>query len=273
MLKITDICTLSCFDDKQIFYDEFEKIKNSSTTEIRIPLELDEYFINYSPVGNYPDKPFVIICGKTPSKETQKKFVAALKDGKSLHEACFSSIYSNMRGNLFNYLSIIGLFDYLSRIVPYWETKDPKKKWDAMFTNLDNSLAAGIQLTQAFNCAILHPVKGSAEAPKKVFKTVQNEIGCFFKHFRLNENLKLIIFLDTPAKDGRFHQVDFWKKDPTLSKKNIKIISITHPSDQNKIIFNNLDDLTKINSNKKKNALNLFNEAKNTIDDLRNELK
>lgn len=49
-------------------------------------------------------------------------------------------------------------------------------------------MSTGIQLTQAFNCAIIHPVTGSAQTPKKVFKTVQNEIGCFFKHFRLSDN-------------------------------------------------------------------------------------
>ncbi|WP_135609396.1 hypothetical protein [Methanococcoides sp. AM1] len=274
MLKTTDICSLSCFNDKQIFYDEFEKIKTNSTTEIKIPLKVGEYFINYSPVGNYPDKPHVIICGKTTSDKSHELFVKALKNGKSMHEACFSSIYANgMRDNLFEYLSKIGLFDYLSKIVSYWETNDPKTKWNGMFENLDNSLDSGIQLTQAFNCAILHPVKKSAEPPKKVFRNVQNEIGCFFKHFRFSNQLKLIIFLDTPTKDGRFHQIDFWKNDPTLSNKNVKMISITHPSNQNRIIFNNLDDLTQMKSNKKENAIRIFNEAKSTIDDLSDELK
>ncbi|WP_342304968.1 hypothetical protein [Methanolobus sp. ZRKC5] len=274
MLEITDICPLSCFTDKQTFHAEFEKVKNGSSTGIRITVEVDDYFIKYAPVGNYPDNPSVIICGKTTSDGSHKLFVKALKNGKSLHEACLSSIYANdMRDNLFKYLHVIGLFDYLSQIIPYWETNDPKTKWNAMFDNLDDSLASGIQLTQAFNCAILHPVKISAEPPKKVFKNVQNEIGCFFKHFRLSDNLKLIIFLDTPTKDGRFHQIDFWKNDSTLSNKNIKMISITHPSNQNRIIFNNLDDLTQMKSNKTNNAIKLFNEAKSTIDDLSDELK
>jgi hypothetical protein len=85
--------------------------------------------------------------------------------------------------------------------------------------------------------------------------------------------LKLIIFLDTPSKDNRFHQIDFWKKDLTLSGQNVKMISITHPSNQNRIIFNNLDDLTQLSSNKKNNAIKLLNEAKNTISDLLDELK
>ncbi|QLC49940.1 hypothetical protein HWN40_06615 [Methanolobus zinderi] len=274
MLQVTDICPLSCFNDKKIFHDEFKKITNNSTAEIRIPLEIGEYFINYSPVGNYPDNPYVIICGKTTSKESHKDFVKALKNGKSLHEACLSSIYANdMRDNLFKYLLAIGLFDYLSKIVPYWETNDPKTSWNAMFDNLDDSLTSGIQLTQAFNCAIIHPVKGSAEPPEKVFRNVKDEIGCLFKHFRLNDNLKLIIFLDTPSKDRRFHQIEYWKKDKASAHKNVKIISITHPSNQNRVIFDNLNDLMQLNSNKKNNALKLFNEAKDTINCLLSELK
>jgi len=274
MLEITDICNLSCFTDKQKFMDKFAKIKTGSSTEIRVPVEVDEHFINYAPVGNYPDNPHVIICGKTTSDKSHELFVKTLKNGKSLHEACLSSIYANdMRDNLFKYLHAIGLFDYLSQIIPYWETNDPKTKWNAMFDNLDDSLASGIQLTQAFNCAIIHPVKRSAEPPEKVFKAVQNEIGCFFKHFRLNDNLKLIIFLDTPSKDRRFHQIDYWKKEKTLANKNVKIISITHPSGNNRIIFNNLDDLTQMTSNKKNNAIKLFKEAKTTIENLTDELK
>lgn len=274
MLEITDICGLSCFNDKQTFYAEFEKIKNDFSTEIRVPLEIDDYYINYAPVGNYPEDPYVIICGKTTSKESHKDFVNELKEGKSLHEACSSSIYANdMRDNLFKYLHAIGLFDYLGEIVSYWETDDPKTKWNGMFDNLDNSLASRIQLTQAFNCAIIHPIKGSAQAPKKVFKTVQNEIGCFFKHFRLTNNLKLVIFLDTPSKNGQFHQVDFWNKFIKTDNLNFKVISITHPSSQNMDVYNYLDDLTQMTSNKKNNAIKYFNKAKSTIDDLSDELK
>lgn len=51
------------------------------------------------------------------------------------------------------------------------------------------------------------------------------------------------------------------------------MISITHPPNQNRIIFNNLNDLTQMKSNKKENTIRIFNEAKSTIDNLSDELK
>lgn len=268
MLKPDNICSLSCFIEKEIFYDQLNEITNLNT--IHIPLELEKHCIHYSPVGNYPENPYVIICGKTTSGDSHDLFVKALKDGKSLHEACFSSIYSNMRNNLFQYMYKIGLFDYLGEIVPYWNTPDPKTKWNAMFENLDDSLASGIQLTQAFNCAILNKEsqKRSAEPQKKVFDEAQKNIGCMFKHFRINPNLKLIIFLDTPSKDTRFHQVDFWNRISAGKNYDFKVISITHPSRQNMDIYNHLDDLTQIKSNKRGKAIEIFEDAKKTIDSL-----
>ncbi|MDK2826697.1 MAG: hypothetical protein PWQ63_31 [Methanolobus sp.] len=268
MLKPDDICSLSCFKEKEGFYDKINDIVNLNT--VNIPLELEKHSIYYSPVGNYPEEPYVIICGKTPSGDSHDLFVKALKDGKSLHEACFSSIYSNMRDNLFEYLCKIGLFEYLSKIVPYWNSPDPKAKWNAIFENLDDSLASGIQLTQAFNCAILNKEssKRSSEPSKKVFDETQKNIGCMFKHFRINPNLKLIIFLDTPSKDNRFHQIDFWNRMPINHNYGFKVISITHPSRQNMDIYNHLDDLTLIKSNKRNKAIEIFENAKKTVKDL-----
>ena len=275
MLKTNNICSLSCFDDKHIFFNMFNKINCTPINKIQIPLEIDNYVINYSPVGNYPKKPSVIICGKTTSGDSHDLFIDALKSGKSLHEACFSAIYANkMRDNLFAYLYKIGLFDYLSKIIPYWQTTDQKKNWNAMFENLDDSLASGIQLTQAFNCAILNKdfKKRSSEAPKKVFKNIQKNIGCLFHHFRINENLKLIIFLDTPSKDHRFHQIDLWNEIPKSDKLDFKVISITHPSPQNMDIYNHLDDLTQIKTNKKHKAINIFENAKDIVASLSEEI-
>lgn len=268
MLTPDHICSLRCFAEKANFYEKFNGISTLDT--INIPLEMEKHSVNYAPVGNYPDNPYVIICGKTTSGDSHDLFVKALKDGKSLHEACFASIYSNMRDNLYKYLYKIGLFDYLSKIVPYWNTPDQKAKWNAIFENLDDSLASGIQLTQAFNCAILNKDlhKRSAEPQKKVFDEAQKNIGCMFRHFRLNPNLKLIIFLDTPSKDNRFHQIDFWNRMSLDNSYDFKVISITHPSRQNMDIYNHLDDLTQIKSNKKAKAIDIFEEAKKTVDDL-----
>ena len=114
MLKPYDICSLSCFD-KDFFSNELHKVRCGTANEINIPLKLDgKYTIKYAPVGNYPEAPYIIICGKTTSKDSHNDFIETLQKGKSIHEACFSTIYANkMRENLFKYLLMIGLFDYL----------------------------------------------------------------------------------------------------------------------------------------------------------------
>jgi len=259
ILEPSDICPLSCFENKEAFVDELIEVKGNTSNKISIPIEIhDNYTINYSPVGNYPDKPYVIICGKTTSGDSHDLFIEALKKGKSLHEACFSTIYANkMRDNLFEYLLKIGLFTYLGNFVPYWKTDNPKQKWDSMFNNLDDSLSSGIQLTQAFNCAILNKNsnKRSSEPGKKVFESIEDNIGCLFSHFRITENLKLIIFLDTPAKNNTFHQIHYWQKKHGVEEQDFKIISITHPSPQNMDVYNHLDDLSQVRTNKKKRAI------------------
>ena len=276
MIKPNDICPLSCFDNSDQFYAKLKKVKGNVANTINIPLEIDDnYTVNYSPVGNYPKKPYVIICGKTTSGKSHDLFIDALQKGKSLHEACFSAIYANkMRDNLFEYLSKIGLFDCLAKIVPYWNTKYHKKKWDYMFNNLDDSLSSGIQLTQAFNCAILNKnrKKRSSEANLSIFKDIQQNTGCLFQHFRISENLKLIIFLDTPAKNNMFHQIYFWQKKHGLKKYEYEVISITHPSPQNMDVYNHLDDLTQITSNKKKKAIELFENAKCVVANLSEDI-
>jgi len=121
-LNYKDICDLLCFkNSNRQFYNEIDKIKENKTSKIKIPLEVDGYNINYAPVGNYPENPLIIICGKATSRSSHDSFIKALQNGKSLYEACFSSIYSkNMRNNLFKYLKKIGLFDYLKKTIAYW---------------------------------------------------------------------------------------------------------------------------------------------------------
>ena len=273
MLKPYDICSLSCFENKEFFSNELHKVRCGTANEISIPLELDgKYTIKYAPVGNYPEDPHIIICGKTTSKDSHKDFIEALQKGKSIHEACFSTIYANkMRDNLFQYLFKVGLFDYLGNFVPYWSTNNLKKKWDSMFNNIDDSLSSGIQLTQAFNCAILNN-NGSSEPEKKVINVIQNNIGCLFKQFRISDNLKLIIFLDTPG-DNRFHQIDYWNKSQISKNQYCKTISITHPGKRNTYIFNLLDDFSQIKETMRPNVEKLFENAKSTIEDLSKELE
>ena len=273
MLKPHDICSLSCFENKDFFSNELHKVICGAVDEISIPLEINEkYAMKYAPVGNYPEEPHIIICGKTTSKESHEDFIDALQNGKNLHEACFSTIYANkMRDNLFQYLFKIGLFDYLGNFVPFWRTNDPKKKWDSMFNNIDDSLSSGIQLTQAFNCAILKN-GGSSEPEKKVFDIIQNNIGCIFSQFRITDNLKLIIFLDTPGKNKNFHPIDYWKQSYLSKNQYCKVISITHPSRRNTYIFNSLDDFSQIREEMRPNVEKLFKIAKYTIENLSKEL-
>jgi len=272
MLKPDDICSLSCFKNKAFFSNELDTVKSGKADEISIPFEFDiKYKLKYAPVGNYPEKPHVIICGKTTSKESHKDFIKALQNEKSLHEACFSTIYANtMRDNLFKYLFHVGFFDYLGNFVPYWNTNDTEKKWKSMFYNLNDSLSSGIQLTQAFNCAILKN-GGSSEPDKKAFDVIQN-IGCLFSQFRISENLKLIIFLDTPGKNINFHPIDFWNKSKFSKNQYCKVISITHPSRRNTYIFNSLDDLSQIKATIRPNVKKLIDNAKSTIEELSKDL-
>lgn len=43
--------------------------------------------------------------GRPTSGRTHDTFIRRIQEGSTLHEACFSSIYSNMRDNLYIYLS------------------------------------------------------------------------------------------------------------------------------------------------------------------------
>lgn len=272
-LKPTDICNLSCFINcKDKFYDKLHRVKSKLESKIVVPLAFEKYTIQYAPVGNYPDNPLIIICGKTTSGSSHDLFINALQNGKSLYEACFFSIYSkNMRNNLFKYLKKIRLFDYLKEIIAYWETNDYRKKWDGIFGNANDSPSSGIQVTQAFNCAILNRKSSlrSSEPSRKVFDLIQDNIGCLFEHFRITDNLKLIIFLDTLSDDYRFHQSDYWNIYHRSKHPNVKVISITHPSRRNNDIFNNLDDLNKIkNLTRKTRAKELLENAKDVIESL-----
>jgi len=267
-----DICNLKCLNGNNIkIEDIINKAKSSITEEIVLPYRLNEYYLCYAPVGNYTNDPFVIISGKTTSGDSCDLFHNYIYENKPLYDACMMSIYSNMKNRLFNYLDEIQLFDYLKKISNYWRSDDYLNQWDKIFTNKIDSLNSGIQITQAFNCAILNNEKRkrSSQPPKKIFKFLQKDIGCMFEHFRISDNLKLIIFLDTPENDNSFHQIDFWNKYfEKKVNKQVKIISITHPSSQNSKIYYNLGNLDKIKSNKKKNAINLLGNAKRAIQEL-----
>ncbi len=272
----SDICDLSCFKQNgKVFDKHFKDVVRGKRKEIVLPIEVPGYTVQYAPLGNYPEKPMVIICGKTVSSSSHNRFIEALQGGRTLHEACFSSIFSNMRVNLFNYLERIKLFDFLENHRNYWRSGSHTDQWNRMFEDLESSLASGIQLTQVFNCAILNnnPERRSAEPPRAVFRQVQQQSGCMFDQFRISENLRLIIFLDTPSDDNRFHQVDFWERywneERKIKYPGVQVISITHPSNQNAVIYNNLENWGNIaNETKRNRARALFENAREVVANL-----
>ncbi len=273
VIKMTekDICKIRC---NNCSYEKLRVcLENNRLNEIyNIYHDMNkEYYIAYAPVGNYAKKPIIIISGKTTSYDSSKLFKKNYEKSKDLHYACLSSIYSNMKDNLYDYLEKIGLFKYLSNNHKYWKNYT-KENWEKIFTYKEKSYNCGIQLTQAFNCAILNIGRNPSKEPKKkTIDIINKNIGCMFEHFNITEKLKLIIFLDTPKDNIRYHQIDFWKDYIKNHKEleKIKTISITHPSRNNQEIYNNLDTLTKKSTTKWKNAKELLDEAKSIINEIR----
>lgn len=277
-LTTADVCPRTCFIKHNIdINNEIAKLRNDEIQNIEIPITIKDSQVNYSPVGNYAKDPVVIISGKTPSDTTQQAFISRLKDGQSLDCACYETIYANMRDNLYKYFNRVGLFTYLSKMNSMW-TGDSKVNWLRLFSDYNFARNCGIQLTQACNCAILNTKsdrKGkSAEPNKSAFNKIQQEFGCLFKHFTITENTRLIIFLDTPSKQGnKFHQEFLWEKLYRDKYPHVKVMSITHPSTNNMIIYNSLDDIEKMPENsKKKKAVMLYHNAERTISELMQEL-
>ena len=269
-----EICNYKCLKNRGMRIEEIiERVKKSYSTEIVLPWKQNEYYLCYAPVGNYAKDPFVIISGKTTSGDSSDNFrdILVNNETETFYSACVKSIYTNIKDNLFKYLDKIGLFGLLGHYCNYWKTNDYEAQWKKMFESPDDSMNSGIQITQAFNCAILNEKKGkrSSQPPNRIFERIQTDIGCMFEHFRISQNLKLIIFLDTPGRNASFHQICFWEKYcKNLVNRSVKTISITHPSRQNNIIYRNLNQLEKIENNKAKNAVKLFENAKRIVHEL-----
>lgn len=277
-LSTADVCPRTCFKMQSIDLDNrIEELRKGNLNNIETPIAIPGCQVCYSPVGNYPKDPVIIIAGKTASYTTQRGFISRLSEGQSFDEACYSTIYSNMRENLYKYFLHINLFDYLAIMNPVWQG-NYLANWNRMFTDYDFAKNCSIQLTQACNCAILNIKKNgkgkSAEPDASKFDLVQQEFGCLFKHFYITEKTKLIIFLDTPSNTGgKFHQVFLWNELYKEKYPNIKVISITHPSRNNRIIYNHLHDIENMPENsKKKRAIELFKNAQYVIKELVEEI-
>jgi len=271
MFTFDSICDRPCLRKRHLRIETMiEAVRSYREQDLTIPFDNVQYHVTYAPVGNYPTEPLVIISGKTTSGDSSDLFKRNLVDTGDLYFSCVTSIFSNMKNRLFVYLNKIGLFDYLRKRLAYWDNDDYRSKWDRIFTDPKTSSESGIQMTQAFNCAILNRDRRtrSSQPPKKVFNAIQREFGCLFKHFRITDSLRLIIFLDTPGSPGSFHQIDYWKKVMEDNDNLYNVISITHPSAQNSIIYDNLDNLEQIETRKKEKAIRLLDVARRTVQSL-----
>lgn len=240
--------------------------KNKPTTIA----EVKGYQLEFAPVGSSLENPFVIISGKTAGYKTWVDFLDLLRRGHSIESAAFQTVYSNMKDNLFRYLNMIKFFDYMKMLNQYWADGDFRTLWNKIFTDETSNNSCGIQLTQACNCSITKDCN-SKQPPKSIFNEISKlNPTCLFNNFQISDNLKVIIFLDTPSKDNQFHQIDFFKKtkmyDECISR-GVKIISISHPSGLN-TIYNDLDRLEELKDtdSKHKNAYMLFKKAKETFE-------
>jgi len=237
----------------------------------------------FAPVGNFPESPKVIVCGKTAGKDTKDDLWNLIRNGVSPGSAARQTVYSNMRGNLFRALEHIGLFDYLAENTPYWRGGEPRDLWENTFTDDKASRICGIQLTQACNCSIVRLSKGR-ENSKQPNRTTMNKLcksapDCLFRSFILTPSLRLIIFLDTPAEDNQFHPSKFLERSSFLRRhdlSHVHIISITHPSGQNNDIYINLERLEELadeepdlrKRSRYRNAACLFAVARKTVEEM-----
>lgn len=268
-----EVCDYKCLKNSGVTIEEIiERVRRSNSKEFVLPWKRNEYYLCYAPVGNYAKDPFVIVSGKTTSGDSSDSFRDIIvAKAETFYSACVKSIYTNIRDNLFKYLYEIDLFGLLGHYCDYWKTNDYEAQWKKIFESPNDSRNSGIQITQAFNCAILNEKtdKRSSQPAKSIFETIQDDIGCMFEHFRISQNLKLVVFLDTPGRNASFHQICFWEKYcKNLVSPSVKAISITHPSRQNNIIYRNLNHLEKVENNKAKSAIELLENARRTIREL-----
>lgn len=139
-----------------------------------------------------------------------------------------------MKDTLFKMLSSkTRFFDYMELVVPqYWKGNDKASRWSKMFEDYDSSRVCGIQLTQGCDCCI--HTTDSNEPSDEVMREIEDDNpGCLFSSFIVSDKLEMIIFLDTPSADNRYHpecQFLQTEKAKRLIKQNVVITSFPHPS-------------------------------------------
>ena len=194
----------------------------------------DNYRLSFAPVGNTPADPAVIIVGKTPGLKTLGKFLGLIRSGLSIENSAFQSVYSEMKPALFKMLMTkTRFFDFMELIAPqYWKGKDKASRWNDMFDDYDSSRACGIQLTQSCNCCI-HTTDSKEPSVEAMHEIEDENPKCLFSSFIVTDKLEMIIFLDTPSADKRYHpEYHYIQPPPTkqLINQNVVITSYPHPS-------------------------------------------
>lgn len=241
---------------------------NSDTLQIDLTLP-GGHQLFHCPVGVYDEDPYAIIVGKTADWRTFTKYHELMKT-ESDSDAARIPMFSGLRSNLFDYLRSIGFFALLAQHDSYWQLID-KKRWEGFFVKGMDS--HGLTLTQACQCAIVRETGWgytSKEPRNSIYQKVERERNCILRHVRSGKRTRLIVFLDTPGNDGRFHSEATWWMQNHGAR--VKTISITHPSSQNCGIYRYLPDLAQMpigdGDTKASNALRIWRNAKATISEL-----
>lgn len=194
----------------------------------------ENYKLAYCPVGNNPAEATVILVGKTPGLKTLDKFMGLMRENHNIEDAAFKSVYSHMKDSLFRMLNTkTRFFDYMELVAPlYWKSENKASLWSAIFNDYESSQACGIQLTQACDCCI-HTSDSKEPTDEAMREIEEKDPGCLFSSFIITDKLELIIFLDSPSADGRYHpEYQFLQTEGAkeLVRKNIAITSFPHPS-------------------------------------------
>lgn len=200
----------------------------------------ENYKLSYAPVGNCPTEPTVIIAGKTPGLKTLGRFMGHMRSGLSLEYSAFRSVYSEMKENLFYMLHTqTKLFKLMELEVPhYWRCGDTLSLWNDVFDDYSSSHSCGIQLTQICNCCI-HTSNSDEPTRKAYGEILAANPDCLFSSFIISDKLKMIVFLDSPSGDSRFHPEHLFlgtEKAHQLQERNVKITSFPHPSSKSPVV-------------------------------------
>jgi len=204
----------------------------------------ENYCLSFAPVGNSPVEPSVIIVGKTPGLKTLRKFMGLYQSGLDIELSAFQSVYSQMKPALFNMFNTKTSFFNLMEIAApdYWKGKDKLSQWNALFDDYNSSQNCGIQLTQSCNCCI-HTSDSKEPSVEAIHEIEEGNPDCLFSSFIVTDKLEMIIFLDTPSADKRYHPEYHFLLTPrakSLISRNVAITSFPHPSGGSPATYDNI---------------------------------